>query len=69
MPVPKIPVGPVNIPAEGLQQQLLNGLKPLPIDATLKVNIGFTEAGKPYVTSQRIEGRNIRLDTGPMMTH
>lgn len=73
MPVPEIsslkPTSPTSVPpAAVLQQQLLDGLKPLPVDAKLKVDIAFTETGKPYVTSQRIEGRNIRLDTGPMMT-
>lgn len=57
------------IAAETMQKQLLDGIKPLPLDARLKVDVAFTESGKPYVANQRIDSGNIRLDTGPMMTH
>ncbi|WP_025918202.1 phage tail tape measure protein [Herminiimonas sp. CN] len=54
---------------EAVQRALTEGLKPLPIDARLKIDVAFNEMGKPYVTKQSVSGKGIRLDTGPMMIH
>lgn len=54
---------------EALQRALVQGLKPLPLDARLKVDVSFNEMNKPYVAQQSLTGKGIRLDTGPMMTH
>jgi len=37
------------------------------VDAKLKVDI-TSDGGKSYVANQRIEDRNIRLDTGPIIS-
>jgi hypothetical protein len=57
----------VNVDA--MQRALTDGLKPLPIDAKLKIDVAFDDMGKPYVKQQSVSGQGVRLDTGPMMTH
>gem|GEM_PF-4536290 len=54
---------------DAIQRALIQGLKPLPLDARLKVDVSFNEMGKPYVAQQSVSGKGVRLDTGPMMTH
>ncbi|AMP13680.1 phage-related minor tail family protein [Collimonas pratensis] len=54
---------------EAMQRALTDGLKPLPIDAKLKIDVAFDEMNKPYVKQQTVSGQGVRLDTGPMMTH
>jgi hypothetical protein len=53
---------------DSAMQRLFGGLKPLPVEARIKLDVAFNESGRPYVQQKSVEGKGVRLDTGPMMT-
>lgn len=54
--------------SDSAMQRLFDGLKPLPVEARIKLDVAFNESGRPYVQQKSVEGKGVRLDTGPMMT-
>ena len=57
------------MPNPSMQRALSTGYNAPPIDARLKLDIAFDDAGSPYVKQKSLGGTGIRLDTGPMMTY
>lgn len=55
--------------SDGIKRALTDAMKPQPVDVRLKLDLGISENGQPYVKKQSVSGAGVRLDTGPMMTY
>lgn len=52
-----------------VSRALQESIKFNPIEAKIALSVAFDSMGNPVVSSVKTTGSNVRMDTGPMMTH